>query len=141
MEGKFREDLFYRLNVLPLELPPLRQRDGDIRLLIHHFLSLHSHVKRKGPLEVDNPAMAALEKYRWPGNVREVENLIERLVVLAEGETIRATDLPDYVVNNSTPQHQSSARVTLPEEGVDRRVLLERSLKRMRSSLRDLNSN
>ncbi len=124
-EGKFREDLFYRLNVLPLEVPPLRHREGDIRLLIHHFLSLHSHAKHKGLLEVDHPAMAALEKYHWPGNVREVENLIERLVVLAEGETIRATDLPDYVVNNSAPQHQSSARVTLPEEGVDLDGVLE----------------
>jgi DNA-binding NtrC family response regulator len=70
--------------------------------------------------------MAALEKYRWPGNVREVENLIERLVVLSENGTIRTDDLPDYVINNSVPQHQSSTRVTLPEQGVDLDGVLER---------------
>ncbi len=124
-ERKFREDLFYRLNVLPLEIPPLRQREGDIGLLIRHFLSLHSRMKSKGRLEVDQPAMAALEKYRWPGNVREVENLIERLVVLAEDRIIRATDLPDYVLNNAVPQHQNSTQVILPEEGVDLDGVLE----------------
>ncbi len=125
-EGKFREDLFYRLNVLPLELPPLRQREGDIGLLIRHFLNLHGRIKFKALLEVDSAAMVALEKYRWPGNVREVENLIERLVVLAEGNIIRAADLPDYVMNNSVPQHQSATRITLPEEGVDLDGVLER---------------
>lgn len=125
-EGKFREDLFYRLNVLPLELPPLRQREGDIALLIRHFLNLHSRIKSKGLLLVDGAAMAALEKYRWPGNVREVENLIERLVVLTECQSIRPTDLPDYVMNNSVPQHQSATRITLPEEGVDLDGVLER---------------
>lgn len=125
-EGKFREDLFYRLNVLPLELPPLRQREGDIALLIRHFLNLHGRIKSKEQLEVDSAAMAALEKYRWPGNVREVENLIERLVVLSEDKIVRASDLPDYVMNNSVPQHQGSTRVTLPEEGVDLDGVLER---------------
>jgi transcriptional regulator with PAS, ATPase and Fis domain len=125
-EGKFREDLFYRLNVLPLELPPLRQREGDIALLILHFLNLHGRIKSKEVLEVDSAAMAALEKYRWPGNVREVENLIERLVVLTDDKMIRATDLPDYVMNNSVPRHQNSTCVTLPEEGVDLDGVLER---------------
>jgi transcriptional regulator with PAS, ATPase and Fis domain len=125
-EGKFREDLFYRLNVLPLELPPLCHREGDIGLLIRHFLNLHGRRKGKAVLEVDPTAMAALEKYRWPGNVREVENLIERLVVLSENGTIRTDDLPDYVINNSVPQHQSSTRVTLPEQGVDLDGVLER---------------
>jgi transcriptional regulator with PAS, ATPase and Fis domain len=125
-EGKFREDLFYRLNVLPLELPPLRDREGDIGLLIRHFLNLHGRRKGKAELEVDSTAMVALEKYRWPGNVREVENLIERLVVLSENGIIRTDDLPDYVINNSVPQHQSSTRVTLPEQGVDLDGVLER---------------
>jgi transcriptional regulator with PAS, ATPase and Fis domain len=125
-EGKFREDLFYRLNVLPLELPPLRHREGDIALLIRHFLNLHGRRKGKELLEVDTAAMAALEKYRWPGNVREVENLIERLVVLTEDGTIRTSDLPDYVISNSVPQHQNSTRVALPEEGVDLDGVLER---------------
>jgi len=125
-EGKFRNDLFYRLNVLPLELPPLRHREGDIGLLIRHFLNLHGRRKGKEMLAVDPTAMTALEKYRWPGNVREVENLIERLVVLSENGMVRTDDLPDYVINNSIPQHQSSARVTLPEQGVDLDGVLER---------------
>ncbi|MGE5817433.1 MAG: sigma-54 interaction domain-containing protein [Deltaproteobacteria bacterium] len=125
-EGKFRKDLFYRLNVLPLELPPLRDREGDIGLLIRHFLNLHGRRKGKQVLEVDPAAMVVLEKYRWPGNVREVENLIERLVVLCENGTIQTDDLPDYVINNSEPQHQSSTRVTLPEQGVDLDGVLER---------------
>jgi transcriptional regulator with PAS, ATPase and Fis domain len=125
-EGRFREDLFYRLNVLPLELPPLRDREGDIRILIGHFLSLHGRRKNRAVLEVDSTAMDALEKYHWPGNVREVENLIERLVVLSENGIIRAADLPDYVINNSMPQHQSSTRLTLPEQGVDLDGVLER---------------
>jgi transcriptional regulator with PAS, ATPase and Fis domain len=125
-EGKFREDLFYRLNVLPLELPPLRHRDGDIGLLIRHFLNLHGRKKDKQTLAVDPAAMNALEHYRWPGNVREVENLIERLVVLSENGTIRTDDLPDYVVNNSVPQCENSTRVTLPEQGVDLDEVLER---------------
>ena len=125
-EGRFREDLFYRLNVLPLELPSLRMREGDITLLIRHFLKLHGRRKGKAALEVDAAAMALLECYNWPGNVREVENLVERLVVLNEGGLIRVSDLPDYVANNSMPQHQKTAEVSLPDQGVDLDGLLER---------------
>jgi transcriptional regulator with PAS, ATPase and Fis domain len=125
-EGKFREDLFYRLNVLPLELPPLREREGDIGLLIRHFLALHGRRKHKPALQVGAAAMEALEKYSWPGNVREVENLIERLVVMAENGAIGADDLPDYVLGNSVPQHHKSAAVILPEQGVDLDGVLER---------------
>jgi transcriptional regulator with PAS, ATPase and Fis domain len=125
-EGRFREDLFYRLNVLPLELPSLRDREGDISLLIRHFLNLHARWKGKGALQVDSVAMALLEKYSWPGNVREVENLIERLVVLNEDGVIRASDLPDYVINNSVPQHQKTTAMSLPSEGLDLDRILEK---------------
>jgi transcriptional regulator with PAS, ATPase and Fis domain len=125
-EGKFREDLFYRLNVLPLELPSLREREGDIPLLIRYFLHVHGARKRKGPLQVDNPTMAALERYSWPGNVREVENLVERLVVLNDDGVIRISDLPDYVVNNAVPQHHRTTEVSLPSDGVDLDGVLER---------------
>src|SRR6185503_19722600 len=81
-EGKFREDLFYRLNVLPLDLPSLRERDGDIPLLIRYFFHRHGARKGKMALQIESAAMAAFEQYGWPGNVREVENLVERLVVL-----------------------------------------------------------
>jgi transcriptional regulator with PAS, ATPase and Fis domain len=125
-EEKCREDLFYRLNVLPLELPSLRTRDGDIPLLIRYFLQLHTRRKTKGMLQIDSCAMAALERYSWPGNVRELEMLIERLVVLNDDGIIRTGDLPDYVVNNSVPQHQKGNEVTLPSEGVDLDAVLEK---------------
>jgi len=125
-ERKFREDLFYRLNVLPLELPPLRERDSDIALLVGHFLSLHARRKGKAAIQVDGDAMAIMGRYCWPGNVREVENLVERLVVLNEEGIVRPTDLPDYVIHNATPQHQTTAQVSLPSEGVDLDGVLEK---------------
>jgi transcriptional regulator with PAS, ATPase and Fis domain len=125
-ESKFREDLFYRLNVLPLELPPLRERDTDIALLIRHFLVFHARKRGKAPIQVHDDAMAIMERYGWPGNVREVENLVERLVVLNENGTVRAADLPDYVINNVTPQLQTTTQVSLPSEGVDLDGFLEK---------------
>ncbi|HXV81498.1 MAG TPA: sigma-54 dependent transcriptional regulator [Candidatus Binatia bacterium] len=125
-EQKFREDLFYRLNVLPLELPPLRERDADIELLIGHFLSLHARRRGKPAIKVDRDALVIMGKYSWPGNVREVENLVERLVVLNEDGTIRPQDLPDYVIHNLTPQHQTAAQLSLPTEGVDLDAVLEK---------------
>jgi transcriptional regulator with PAS, ATPase and Fis domain len=125
-ERKFREDLFYRLNVLPLELPPLRERDTDIEILMGHFLSLHAHRRRRPAIEVDSDALAVMRKYGWPGNVRELENLIERLVVLNESGIIRPKDLPDYIIENSTPQRQITAQVSLPREGVDLDGVLEK---------------
>jgi transcriptional regulator with PAS, ATPase and Fis domain len=124
-EKKFREDLFYRLNVLPLELPPLRERGADVALLIGHFLSVHARRKGKAAIQVDSEAMAIMERYSWPGNVREVENLIERLVVLNEDGIVRTFDLPDYVIHNVRPHHQTTA-LSLPSEGVDLDGILEK---------------
>ncbi|HEV8722581.1 MAG TPA: sigma-54 dependent transcriptional regulator [Candidatus Binatia bacterium] len=123
-QGKFREDLFYRLNILPLELPPLRARDGDIPLLTHYFLQLHTRRKAKGMLQIEASAMTALERYSWPGNVRELENLVERWVVLNDDAIIRSGGLPDYIVKNSIPQHHRSNEA-LPTEGVDLDGILE----------------
>ena len=125
-ERKFREDLFYRLNVLPLELPPLREHESDIALLIHHFLALHARRRDKPLMQFDNDAIVMMERYSWPGNVREVENLIERLVVLNEDGIVRCADLPEYVIHNTAPQHQTTARVSLPREGVDLDGFLEK---------------
>ncbi len=126
-DGKFREDLFYRLNVLPLELPALRDREGDVTLLIRYFLQLHGSRKGQSILRLEMPTLELLEKYRWPGNVRELENLIERLVVMNDDGIIRASELPDYVRHNSVPQHHSTAgEVALPLEGLDLDGLLER---------------
>ena len=124
-EGKFRDDLFYRLNVLPLELPSLREREGDIRLLVNHFLEVHGYRKGKPITDVDDQAMAILEKYSWPGNVREVENLVERLVVLDEDGVICVSDLPEYVIHNSVAQQAASPSVSLPPGGVDLDGFLE----------------
>ncbi|HDZ8911821.1 TPA: sigma 54-interacting transcriptional regulator [Aeromonas hydrophila] len=100
-EGKFREDLFYRLNVIPIHLPPLREREGDVALLTHYFLNLHT--SRIGLLYpgLSPEVMALLEGYRWPGNVRELSNLIEYLVnVVQAGEVIESILLPPNILRN-----------------------------------------
>jgi transcriptional regulator with PAS, ATPase and Fis domain len=118
-DGSFREDLFYRLNVLPIYLPPLRERREDIPLLVAHFLSLQSRKKSKGIEAIEDEALALLKLYDWPGNVRELENLIERLVVLNDDGTIRAKDIPGYFSEKRAPKGEMSAAVSLPNEGVD----------------------
>ncbi len=93
-EGKFREDLLYRLDVVRLQLPPLRQRRHDIPLLAQHFLQKYAREMNKQILGITNSAMRALLNHEWRGNVRELENVIERAVIFAEGREIDATDLP-----------------------------------------------
>jgi two-component system response regulator AtoC len=114
-EGAFREDLYYRLNVIPIELPPLRERRDDIPLLVHHFL------KKFAPdavPEVSQSAMRALMAYHWPGNVRQLENAMERVVALSSGRTeVMSTDLPPEI--QATPQSASPPFVEFPEDGLD----------------------
>lgn len=93
-EGRFREDLYYRLNVLHLTVPPLRERREDIPLLVQHFIHKHNQSMSKNVREMDPKALEILLNYHWPGNVRELENAIERAVVLAEGERIELDHLP-----------------------------------------------
>jgi DNA-binding NtrC family response regulator len=93
-DGTFREDLYYRLNVIPIELPGLRERRDDIPLLVAHFLKDKAHPRNKRPLQVTRQAMELLCAYQWPGNVRELENAIERAATLCEDEIIRTSDLP-----------------------------------------------
>ncbi len=92
-QGKFREDLFYRLNVFPIELPPLRKRRGDIPLLLTHFLEIFTKNSGKPPKNISNRAVKAFQKYDWPGNIRELKNLVERLITITKGSTIRVKDL------------------------------------------------
>ncbi len=99
-EKKFREDLYYRLNVIPLILPPLRQRKEDIPYLVDFFMKRFASGRS---LKLAPAALKALQNYSWPGNVRELENMIERLVTLAPGEIIELDELPDYIVNGSLP--------------------------------------
>jgi two-component system response regulator PilR (NtrC family) len=96
-EGKFREDLFYRLHVISIQLPPLRDRKDDIPLLARHFLDKYGEENRKGGLELMPDALDLLAEYDWPGNVRELENVIERAVVLTPGPAIGMDLIPDHV--------------------------------------------
>jgi DNA-binding NtrC family response regulator len=96
-QHKFREDLFYRLNVIPIRVPPLRERTGDIPLLALHFLGEFSRKQKSPPKRLSPAALDLLCRYPWPGNVRELENLVERLVILTEGELIDAADLPEKI--------------------------------------------
>jgi len=128
-ERRFREDLFYRLNVLPLSLPPLRERAGDIPILVAHFLRLHSQKKGRPVERIETEALARLEMYGWPGNVREVENLMERLVVLNEDGVVRCSDLPEYICCDSSNGQEDSSllrALRLPAEGVDLNGLVQK---------------
>ena len=100
--GAFREDLFYRLSVVPLTIPPLRERRDDIPLLVNFFLQKYNKKRKKSIKAISNSAMNALVKYDWPGNVRELENAIERAVVLAEGQTVENSDLLYYGLSAET---------------------------------------
>jgi two-component system response regulator PilR (NtrC family) len=126
--GDFREDLFYRINVLPIHLPPLRQRREDIPLLVDFFLQKYCKQMDLAPKPISVEAMQMLESYDWPGNVRELENLIERALALSHAETITTRDLPVHLL---THRKMSSDLIELPEEGLD----LERYLEGIRIQL------
>jgi two-component system response regulator AtoC len=96
-EGRFRDDLFYRLNVLPIHIPPLRERREDIPLLIDHFIKKFTQSTNKKVVGIDSKALEVLMNYKWSGNVRELENTIERAVVLADGENIMLENLPPEI--------------------------------------------
>jgi DNA-binding NtrC family response regulator len=114
-EGRFREDLFYRLHVISIQLPPMRDRKDDIPLLVHHFLDKYGEENRKVGLEVLPDALDVLMEYDWAGNVRELENVIERAVVLCVGPTIGLDLIPDHV--RKTPNF-SMPQFNLPPEGI-----------------------
>jgi transcriptional regulator with PAS, ATPase and Fis domain len=102
-KGHFREDLFYRLYVIPILLPALRERKGDIPFLVYHFLEEFARKNQKTVMNVAAEAMQLLMNYPWYGNVRELKNLIERIVVLKEGDTLQAEDLPEKVRTSEPP--------------------------------------
>lgn len=119
-EGKFREDLFYRLNVIPITIPSLRERPTDIPILIHHFIN-HFNQNRTHKITGVTPlAMDHLFNYRWPGNIRELENLMERLSILKAAGEIDVCDLPDKYANRDSHLASSQSRsVDMPETGMD----------------------
>lgn len=119
----FREDLYYRLNVIPIYVPPLRERKGDIPLLVNHFLKKLSKTKRKNIIGVSKEAMEMLMNYNWPGNIRELENIIERTVILKEDEgLITPEDLPAKIRNT---RNTGVFYFDIPKDGIDLPALLE----------------
>jgi len=98
-EGRFREDLFYRLNVLPMHLPPLRERKEDIPMLVHHFIHKYSQSMNKQVVGISPKGLEVLMNYKWYGNVRELENTIERAIVLTDGKNIELENLPIEIQN------------------------------------------
>jgi DNA-binding NtrC family response regulator len=123
-EGTFREDLYYRLNVIPILLPPLRERRDDVPLLVAHFLRNKNNARTGRPFQVTRQAIEVLSAYNWPGNVRELENAIERAVALCEGDVIRVNDLPPSIIRHtnipglSAEAHETASLPELPESSL-----------------------
>jgi DNA-binding NtrC family response regulator len=113
--GKFREDLYYRINVVPIHLPPLREREGDIALLVDHFLRFYCTANSLPAKTIDTDALEVLEDYGWPGNVRELENLMQRLVLMVPGQVISVKHLPQGILYTSSVKQES---LLIPEEGI-----------------------
>ena len=120
-QGQFRDDLYYRINVVPIQIPPLRERVEDIPLLVNYFLQVYSAANHLPMKQIEESAMLALERYAWPGNVREVQNLMQRMVLLTEGSNIRLRDLPPVVLkvpsaDNAKPQLILGQGIDLDQE-------------------------
>jgi two-component system response regulator PilR (NtrC family) len=127
-DGRFREDLFYRLHVISIYLPPLRERKEDIPVIAHHFLAKYSEENRKPGLELTAAALDLLMEYDWPGNVRELENVIERAVVLATGSRIDTDLIPENV--RSSPRFHIP-RFVVPPEGISFKEVITNVEKRL----------
>jgi len=114
-EGGFREDLYYRINVITLNIPPLRDRKDDIRSLALHYLDKYSHEMGKKVKDIGSPALDVMTNYAWPGNVRELQNVVERAILIAEGDTITQESLPEGIRGSAT----------FPEEVFDQKLTIE----------------
>jgi DNA-binding NtrC family response regulator len=129
-EGRFREDLFYRLNVICVDLPPLRARREDIPLLTQHFLDFYSNENNLAPRKLSPDALRTLVDYAWPGNVRELENTIERSVVLSSGPVIGSELLPGHITGRSFQdalmEHNPNATLFDILEDIERRIIIEK---------------
>jgi DNA-binding NtrC family response regulator len=117
-EKKFREDLFYRINVIPIQLPPLRERGPDVAILANHFLRKFNKLKKKSLVRISPEAISYFMRYPWPGNVRELENLIEMFVVMKEEGEIEVGDLPPKLLQQQN-RESSPCSIDLPAEGLN----------------------
>ena len=142
-QGRFREDLYYRLQVVPVELPALRDRGEDVTILSQYFLERVAEQNGMTPLSISPDTMNALRAYSWPGNVRELENVMERLAILSDGPSLQLTDLPEYMLSGETLQRaqeiasidtkaaafQATLPMTqfeeIPEKGLDFNALVD----------------
>ena len=115
-KGRFREDLYFRINVVPILVPPLRQRQGDLAILIDHFLRIHCASAKKPLKSLSPDVLAVFEDYSWPGNVRELENIVQRLVVMVNAQEITPEHLPQHMLQHSAASQEA---ILIPEKGVD----------------------
>ncbi len=129
-EGKFRDDLYYRLNVLHIHIPPLRERKEDIPHLVNHFIKKYSESINKNVTGIDSKALNALMNYKWYGNVRELENTIERAVVLADGDTIELGHLPIEI-----QEYKEEVNLSIPEEIEDEDFSIKKATKILETNL------
>ncbi|MCB0347569.1 MAG: sigma-54-dependent Fis family transcriptional regulator [Bdellovibrionales bacterium] len=130
-EGKFREDLYYRLNVIPMQIPSLKQRPKDISLLAQHFVEVSSLLNKKDKMQISKEAMEKLQSWVWPGNIREMENVIERAVLLSQGRTL----LPEFI---ELPELSENAEPAFIEAGM---TIMEAEKKLILKTLEFTNQN
>lgn len=122
-KGRFREDLYFRINVVPIAVPPLRERREDVALLANHFMSIQCASAKKPPKTIQPEVLEVLEAYDWPGNVRELENVIQRLAVMVNSQVITLAHLPQQLLQHSAAVQEA---ILIPDEGVDFDAEIER---------------
>ncbi len=122
--GKFREDLYYRLQVVPITLPSLRQRKDDIQLLVNHFSKKYSEENNRRPLVFSSEVLEVFSRYAWPGNIRELENFVERLSILVDSDAVYISDLPPYMIQTES-LNTLITQTTIPENGLDFNQMVE----------------
>jgi DNA-binding NtrC family response regulator len=136
--GRFREDLYYRLNVIPLHVPPLRERKEDIPLLVEHFLRKFAEQYGTEPKRLTPRAISFLRRYDWPGNVRQLENVIHRAFIMVESDTIDVDDLPEEVKSNVISPAKPETQIEIPEGGISleevERLLILAALQRAKGN-------
>ncbi len=118
-EGKFREDLYYRLQVVPVTLPALRKRGGDIDVLVSFFAEKYAEQMGRRPIEFSDDALGALRSYSWPGNVRELENIIQRMSILVDGDIATSEDLPEHIGMRTVSTMVADSSIHIPNSGID----------------------